>query len=418
MESRIYDLVKAKLTSSGWNSKEILEGEIYYTEGRIYSFDIILIHKLNPIAVVEIKGGEIDMQEGLFQAVGHFDSIKIPHVFLTNGTDIFQVSSTRHELIKIDKFPAPNTLWNISFPDITKNDPRNIEPVEIETTHLRLYQIDAINRLLSAIPGEKNYLYIRMDKGTGKTIVALESCWKLLKSHRYKRALYITDTDPYHIKDMSSRFEWKVDILSAENISQNLDVYVTSLKKAFTNTNIHDLLDRETVIFIDVGNFSIDREIFPDEFQKGNLQSKVVLFTAIELPWEMAKLFGPPVFSYSHSESLFNDIFQIPDGFEARKLDEISEIRLGQSPDRINDDTGKSVILYVVKGRDIGKDNGIDFETLSTITKRLPEGKLNDILLVHKNDILISTMPIRGKFSVVLFPEENSKLITYSIVVF
>jgi hypothetical protein len=414
MESRIHTQVKAQLASSGWDIKGILEEDSYSSDGRVYRPDMILLHNLNPVAVVEIKGVTIDAKDALYQILSYLDTIKVPHGFITNGIEIFQVSSAMRELVRIDRFPDPKILWQNSFPNIDKKDPRNINPVEIQVYKPRLYQIEAINTVISAIITGNNYLHVRMSKGTGKTIIALEICWKLIKSHLFKRAFYLTPGDTEYFKEKFSRHDWKVNILSESSKLQSTDVYISTLKEVFTISNIRDLLDRETIILIDAGNFAPGQQKFPSELYKENLNSALVLYTDTELPWELSRLFGNPVFSYSFSESIVHDLLQIPDGFESRKLDEISEIQIGLPPDLIKEgEDDKLVLVYVIKGRDLEKGYEIKIDTLTSIAKKLPGGMLDERFSLRKNDILLSTMPIKGTFSVSLLSGKISEFVTY-----
>lgn len=59
----------------------------------------------------------------------------------------------------------------------------------------RYYQWIAINRVLAAIArGDKRMLVV-LATGTGKTLVAFQIIWRLLKSKKVKRVLFLADRD-------------------------------------------------------------------------------------------------------------------------------------------------------------------------------------------------------------------------------
>lgn len=203
------------LVKAGWEDK-FLE-EVSFTDGRIFvrgsltgrgkpkRADYILYYKPGiPVAVVEAKDNKHRVGDGLQQALDYARILDIPTVFSSNGDGfVFHDRTASDESIereiRLDEFPTPDQLWQrykkykgIETPDEERiseqpyyDDGSNRRP--------RYYQQIAVNRSVEAIAKGQNRILLVMATGTGKTYTAFQIIYRLWKSGRKKRILFLAD---------------------------------------------------------------------------------------------------------------------------------------------------------------------------------------------------------------------------------
>jgi type I restriction enzyme R subunit len=417
MESKIFDQVKSQLIDSGWGLEDILEKESFSLNDITYRSDIILTHKLNSIALIEIKNTMHAPLTGVKQLMIYLEILKLPIGFVTNGESIFQVLSINRQVEQIEKFPSPDILWQVVFPDSDENDPRSIPPLELHKRKPKLFQLQAINQTISAIRKGENRLHIQMAKGTGKTVIAFELCWKLLKSNFFKKAIFLSDHEEQtkFLMKQLSQYDWKVEKISTNIQSQDNNVFILSISEISEIANIEYLMTLDTVIFIDAENFTTRWDKFASKFINESIQATQILFTSREIPWELVKQFGQPIYQYSDEQIFINDLFRVPEGFETQKLDDISEISMGYHSNIIEDkEIELQNSIFVYRAKDLVEIDKLDSEHLSNNLKRIEKTSIDEKWFLRPNDILISSMPIRGFFPVLMFSNTNNNPVTYS----
>ena len=201
------------ITSAGWDEMRQIRRQITFTAGRILirgklhirgkrkRADYILSHQPNlPLAVVEAKDNSQPVGAGMQQALEYAETLDIPFVYASNGDAFIEhdrTTSSERE-IPLDQFPSPTELWQRYreakgiAPDIEKvvtqpcyTDGSGKEP--------RYYQRIAINRTVDAIVQGQDRVLLVMATGTGKTYTAFQIIWRLWKSGRKKRVLFLAD---------------------------------------------------------------------------------------------------------------------------------------------------------------------------------------------------------------------------------
>lgn len=70
----------------------------------------------------------------------------------------------------------------------------------------RYYQINAINKTVEAIADGREKILIVMATGTGKTFTAFQIVWKLLKSKKVRRMIYLSDRNILIDQNMTNDF--------------------------------------------------------------------------------------------------------------------------------------------------------------------------------------------------------------------
>jgi type I restriction enzyme R subunit len=204
------------ILSANWDEQTQLRREVHFTKGQIHvrgkmtvrgksNFaDYILYYKPNiPIAIVEAKDNNHAVGDGMGQALRYGEILNVPFVFSSNG-DGFVFHDRTGTLPEIEstlplaEFPSPERLWSIY------SKSRGLTPSAEEVVlqdyfddgsgrEPRYYQRNAINRTTEAIAKGQNRVLLVMATGTGKTYTAFQIIWRLWKSGRKKRVLYLAD---------------------------------------------------------------------------------------------------------------------------------------------------------------------------------------------------------------------------------
>ena len=119
--------------------------------------------------------------------------------YSTNGLGIVEHDyATGHEQ-KLEGFPSPDELWGRLRDEAQLGSERDAEDVlfpfyhEVGGKQPRYYQEIAINRAVQAVVKGQKRILLTMATGTGKTFVAFQIVWKLWKTRRKTRILYLAD---------------------------------------------------------------------------------------------------------------------------------------------------------------------------------------------------------------------------------
>jgi type I restriction enzyme R subunit len=222
------DYILPKLFAAGW--KEKIREQVTFTDGRIHPVgtkhvrkrgrrsDYLLMAQPDfPIAVVEAKRAFKKPGDGLQQAMDYGQILDLKFAYSSNGQGI-----TEHDFItgaerELSEFPGPEELWGrlkgtYQFPtDTEANDllfPFNRE-LRTPDGHIktpRYFQRIAINRAVAAVLKGRKRILLTMATGTGKTFTAMQIVWKLWKTKRRKRILYLADRDVLVQQPMTREF--------------------------------------------------------------------------------------------------------------------------------------------------------------------------------------------------------------------
>lgn len=220
-------LIDPKLHKAGW-TENLISREYYLTDGRISirgdkhkrekrKWADYILRYINsfPIAIVEAKDESHSSLDGIQQAKGYAEMLKIKFAYSTNGHGIEEFDFITNKQKSLDRFPKPEELWNryinwkkeefaeivayekesygISKEDYYKNPLFYPYYYELEGKKPRYYQETSIHKVIEAILEGKKKILLAMATGTGKTYIAFQITWKLVKSSHFKKILYITD---------------------------------------------------------------------------------------------------------------------------------------------------------------------------------------------------------------------------------
>lgn len=208
--------ITPSIQSAGWDIHTQVREEVTFTAGRIIvkgklhargktkRADYILYHKPNiPIAIIEAKDNNHTVGHGMQQALDYADALDVPFVFSSNGDgflfhDRTGQSNPIEQELTLDDFPSPDVLWN-SYKSGKGVDDSTEEVVEQpyytdgSGREPRYYQRVAINRAVEAIAKGQDRILLVMATGTGKTYTAFQIIWRLWKSRKKKRILFLAD---------------------------------------------------------------------------------------------------------------------------------------------------------------------------------------------------------------------------------
>ena len=201
------------IEKAGWNIKSQVRAEYSFTDGRIIvrgnltargkrkRADYLLFYKPNlPIAIIEAKDNKNSVGSGMQQGIEYAEILDVPFVYSSNGDGFLEHDRTTgaERELSIDEFPSSEELWKRykNTKDLTETEEEIItEPYYFMPgdKQPRYYQRNAINRTIEAIAKGQNRILLVMATGTGKTYTAFQIIWRLWKSGRAKKILFLAD---------------------------------------------------------------------------------------------------------------------------------------------------------------------------------------------------------------------------------
>jgi len=328
--------------------------------------DYVLFAGLTPLAVVEAKRKRKDVAGAIEQAKrysrdyiiraderlegGPWGKYKIPFLFATNGRGFLRQLETRSGIWFLDarrptNHPGATDGWRSpeGLQQLLAQDHQAAEAkLEAEPTDylgLREYQLDAIHAVERGIIQGKRDLLLAMATGTGKTRTALGLIYRLIKSGRFHRVLFLVDRSA-----LGEQAEGVFKSVKLENLQSLHDIYdVMGLADAAPDpdTRLHIATIQGMVRRVLYGTegseqIPVDRYdcIIVDESHRGyNLDSDMgegaleyrsqddyvskyrrVLdhFDAVRIgltatpALHTSQIFGPPVYEYSYRKAVID----------------------------------------------------------------------------------------------------------------
>ncbi len=251
------------LVKSGWDIEKQIREEVFFTSGRIFvkgnkaargerkRADFVLYHKPNiPIAVIEAKDNNHSLGAGLQQALDYAAMLDIPVVFSSNGDGFVQhdrsgFSEQIEKQLPLDNFPSPAEIWEMykKYKNIETREQEEIASFDYfydgSGRAPRYYQQIAINRTVEAIARGQRRILLVMATGTGKTYTAFQIIYRLWKSGRRKRILFLADRNV--LIDQTKRNDFKhfkdrMTVIKKKKIDKAFEIYL-ALYQGLTNYN-------------------------------------------------------------------------------------------------------------------------------------------------------------------------------------
>lgn len=336
-----------------WADYALFVGTTLYgiVEAKKFSSDISTdLHQSKQYALNLVKTDSI-------QYLGEWEGYKVPFLFSTNGREYLEQIKEKSGIWFADaRFPRkkPEALRAWYSPDGLKElYERNIESINEKLQNsdisyltdknglsLRNYQINAIKAVEKAIlEGEKRALLV-MATGTGKTRVAVGLAYRLIKSNRFRRILFLTDrrtlakqagddfgdykienfntfADIYKVNKLGKwdmEVETRVQFATVQSLVKRL-FYATDEEKNHLPINAYDciIVDEAHRGYIEDIELNEEDLSFRDQADYVSQYKRVIeYFDAFVVgltatpALHTTRIFGVPVFTYSYREAVID----------------------------------------------------------------------------------------------------------------
>lgn len=177
------------------------EDKVTTYRGEIKKVDYLLLMKGNlPLALVEAKSAYKTADDGYSQAKEYALLLNVPFAYSTNGVDMIELDliTRKNRDMKLVDFPYQKDLW-IRYKKekglLEVEDDFLMQPYydAVGSKEARYYQRNAINSVIEHIAkGNKRGLLV-LATGTGKTYIAFQIIWRMLKAKKARRVLFLAD---------------------------------------------------------------------------------------------------------------------------------------------------------------------------------------------------------------------------------
>jgi type I restriction enzyme R subunit len=201
-------LIDSQLVSAGWNvgalgastdavGQEVEVGHQPTATGRGNSDYVLWGDNGKPLAVVEAKKTSVNAEIGRTQAKCYADGFETsygqrPIVSYTNGYDIWIWNDAQNEPpCKLYGFYSKDSLEYLHFQIASRESLIKAQPDA--SIAGRMYQMEAIKRVVERFAARHRKALIVQATGTGKTRVAISLCELLLRARWAKRILFLCD---------------------------------------------------------------------------------------------------------------------------------------------------------------------------------------------------------------------------------
>ncbi|MHA1609506.1 MAG: EcoAI/FtnUII family type I restriction enzme subunit R [Candidatus Njordarchaeales archaeon] len=249
-------LIDPKLRASGWKEK-MIEREKVITRGMIINDngdrlpvrkpDYILYYPDRagiPIAVIEAKAEDKSHLAGMQQAKEYMERLGVPFAYSTNGHKIEEYDDFRKQQVTLENFPSPTELWRRyvegkGLKEVIKEEknPLLYPYYPFPDKPIRYYQEIAVKNAIEAILKGKKRVLLTMATGCGKTYVAFQIVWKLYKTRKIRRVLYLVDRIFLRRQAHDMFFPFgnaREELVGGKNIPKHKDIYFATYQTLYS----------------------------------------------------------------------------------------------------------------------------------------------------------------------------------------
>lgn len=291
-----------------------------------------------------------------FKTLGEWNSYKVPFLFSTNGRTYLEQIKTKSGIWFLDirkernksqalrGWFSPEGIVQQYVRDVEKANERLQESdyaylINPNGLGLRYYQIDAIKAVEDKIinnPDDKRSLLV-MATGTGKTRTTIGLVYRMIKSDRFKRILFLTDRRLLASQALGSFKDNKVEDINTfaniykmeemKNVIPDVDTRLhfatvqSMVKRLFYSENEILPIDTYDCIIIDEAHrgYNLDKEINEDDLTfkdendyVGQYKRVIEYFNAYIVgltatpALHTTEIFGTAVHNYSYREAVID----------------------------------------------------------------------------------------------------------------
>jgi len=214
-------LIDPRLHDAGW-TETLLQREFPYKRGRIRLIgehttrdapqyvDYVLrdAPRGEMLAVVEAKDEDHSLSAGLAQALGYARDLGVKFAYSSNGHGIVEHDRLTNAVTELQAFPTPTELRDRLIAGDTSRGPRVKNRLGAEVDNpliqpawappggsggMRWYQERAVVAALEQMLADHHRALLSLATGTGKTFIAFNLVWKLLRAGYAKKVLFLAD---------------------------------------------------------------------------------------------------------------------------------------------------------------------------------------------------------------------------------
>jgi len=327
--------IDPKIHDSGW-SEDLLIREYpitqdrFFVEGEEYRklntskfADYVLRYKEVNIALIEAKAEDEDPLKHLSQAQGYGERLDVPFLYISNGKTTFLHDRRTLKTEIVEDFLSPEEIYSafLEWRGLGKTNvgALNYPIYSSGSMKPRAYQETAINKVIGNVLKNNQRTLLTMATGTGKTFVAFQIIWKLVKSKTFSRILFLTDR--IFLKDQAyNTFEPfregsndpRCKIENGE-FNKNRDIYFSTYQTLFANdlykkipTDFFDLIVIDECHRSRYGDWGIVLDHFNTACHLG-----MTATPKREDNIDVYEYFGEPVFEYSLGQAI-EDGYLVP----------------------------------------------------------------------------------------------------------
>ncbi len=260
-------LIDPKLLKSGWTEKMIVRDKPI-TKGMIIndSGDRLPVRKPDyilyypdkdgvPLAVIEAEAEDKSHLAGMQQAKEYMQRLGVPFAYSTNGHEIEEYDDFRKQQVTLRDFPSPTELWRryvdgkeLKIVDI-KEDPLLYPYYPFPDKPLRYYQEVAVRNAIQHILKGKKKVLLTMATGSGKTYVAFQIAWKLYKTGKIRRVLYLVDRIFLRRQAHDAFYPFgtaREELVGVESVPKHKDIYFATYQTLYSEKDgkrVYELFD-------------------------------------------------------------------------------------------------------------------------------------------------------------------------------
>ncbi|MEL6249789.1 MAG: type I restriction-modification system endonuclease [Cyanobacteria bacterium J06627_15] len=369
-------LIDAQLREAGWEvdtetltyskgvrpqkGKNLAIAEWPTADGRA---DYVLFTGLQALATVEAKRKSKDVYGAIDQAkrysrgytgpesIGTWGEYKIPFVFATNGREFLPQLETQSGIWFCDvrrpenlrrplrSWYSPAGLLDTLAQDVDKADEQLAQEPFNYGFDLRDYQIQAIRAVEAALAENQRNLLLAMATGTGKTKTCIALVYRLLKTKRFRRVLFLVDRTALGEQASGAFSETRMeslqtfaDIFDVKELKETAPDRDTKVHIGTVQSFVKRLLypsdeaepltaDQYDCIVVDECHrgYLLDRELSDSELTFRDFKDYVSKYRTVLEYFDAVKIgltatpalhtteiFGKPVFRYSYREAVID----------------------------------------------------------------------------------------------------------------
>lgn len=331
-------IIEPKLESCKWEEdllireypisadRFVVEGDTYRKLDTKLFADYVLYWANTVISVVEAKAEDEKPMKYLSQAQDYAKRLDIPLAYITNGQEIILHDRRTGETKEVEEYLEPVKMYQIyqEWKGLT-----SLEYTAYDALHYplyisgyrkpRAYQEAAIKNAVENIcKGNKKSL-LTMATGTGKTFIAFQIAWKLIKSKHMGRVLFLTDRiilrdqayndfEPFREGSTDPRYK-----LENGNFNHNHNIYFSTYQTLFAEdlykkipTDFFDLIVIDECHRSRYGDWGEILDYFSNAYHLG-----MTATPKREDNIDVYEFFGKPVYEYSLGQAI-EDGYLVP----------------------------------------------------------------------------------------------------------